>query len=70
MPMMLECSQCHREVPLHDYLSESALPTDDFCGDCELRSKEACTACRVSWMKMNTRFLFLCQHCREPIAAT
>ena len=70
MPMMLECSQCHREVPLHDYLSESALPTDDFCGDCELRSKEACTACRVSWMKMNTRFLFLCQNCREPIAAT
>ena len=69
MTMTLECSRCHTEVPLHDYLSESPLPTDDICVDCESRSKEACTACRVSWMKMNTRFTFVCHDCRETTAA-
>jgi transketolase len=69
MTMVLECSRCHAEVPLHDYLSESPLPTDEYCADCESRSKEACVACRVSWMKMNTRFSFVCHDCREVAAA-
>ncbi|HYL65283.1 MAG TPA: hypothetical protein VE077_21920, partial [Candidatus Methylomirabilis sp.] len=67
--MMLECSRCHAEVPLHDYLSESPLPTDEYCVECESRSKEACVACRVSWMKMNARFSFVCHDCREVAAA-
>ncbi|HEV2341738.1 MAG TPA: transketolase [Candidatus Acidoferrales bacterium] len=68
--MTLECNRCHAEVPLHDYLSESPLPTDEYCVECESRSKEACMACRVSWMKMNARFSFVCNDCREVAVAS
>jgi len=68
--MTLECNRCHAEVPLHDYLSESPLPTDEYCVECESRSKEACMACRVSWMKMNARFSFVCHDCREVAVAS
>ena len=68
MPTILECSQCHAEVPLHDYLSESPLPTDEYCLECKSRSKDGCAACRVSWMKVNTSFSYLCRDCREIVA--
>lgn len=68
MTMMLECSQCHAEKSLRDYLSESPLPTDEYCAECESRSNDACAACRAYWMKANPSFSYLCRDCREVVA--
>jgi transketolase len=69
MTMMLECSQCHTEKALHDYLSEAPLPTDEYCAECESRSTEGCAACRVSWMRVNPSYAYLCRDCREVVVA-
>jgi transketolase len=68
MTLMLECNRCHTEVPLHDYLSETPLPTDEYCAECESRSRAGCTACRIHWMKTNASFSYLCGNCREVVA--
>jgi transketolase len=62
---MLQCSQCHAQVPLREYLCESGLPTEEYCAECESRSQDACAACRTSWMKTNPEFTYLCYECRE-----
>ena len=69
MTTMLECSRCHTEVSLNSYLSEFPLPTDEYCLECESRSKDGCAACRVFWMKTNTSFSYLCRDCREIVVA-
>jgi transketolase len=69
MSEMLECSQCHAQVPLQDYLSEAPLPTDEYCAECESRSRAGCAACWLAWMKLNSSFTFRCRDCREVVAA-
>jgi transketolase len=69
MTTILECRHCHAQVPLHEYWNESGLPADEYCADCEVRSKETCRACRLSWMKANPEFSFLCHECREVAVA-
>ncbi len=68
MSEMLECSQCHAQVPLQDYLSEAPLPTDEYCAECESRSRAGCAACWLAWMKLNSSFTFRCRDCREVVA--
>jgi transketolase len=67
---MLECSQCHTQVPLREYLNESGLPEDEYCLGCESRSLDACAECRLSWMNSNPEFAYLCRECREVVVAT
>ena len=69
MSEMLECSQCHAQVPLQDYLSEAPLPSDEYCAECESRSRSGCAACWLAWMKLNSSFTFRCRDCREVVAA-
>ncbi len=63
----LECSRCHRRVPIGEFFIEAGMPCDELCADCERRSPESCHTCRSSWVVANPNFAFLCRDCREVV---
>jgi transketolase len=67
MLAVVQCSSCHREVPLFEYLNEVPLLSDEICADCERASREGCSVCRLAWMRANPAFSYLCRECREVV---
>jgi transketolase len=64
----VRCSRCHASIPVTEYAKEFPLPTDEVCADCEYRSLELCTVCRIEWGKVTHNADYVCLACRaKPV---
>ena len=64
----VRCSRCHGSIPITEYAKDFPLPTDELCFDCEHRSLELCTVCRIEWGKVTHNTDYVCLSCRaKPV---
>jgi transketolase len=60
----MRCSRCGASVPITEYAKDFPLPSDELCADCDYRSLELCTVCRVEWGKVTQNASYVCLACR------
>ena len=64
----IRCSRCGANVPITEYAKDFPLPSDELCADCDYRSLELCTVCRVEWGKVTQNTSYVCLACRaKPV---
>jgi transketolase len=64
----VRCSRCGASIPITEYAKDFPLPTDELCFDCEHRSLELCTVCRIEWGKATHNTDYVCLSCRaKPV---
>jgi len=65
---VIKCSRCNADVPITEYAKEFPLPSDEVCADCDYRSLELCTVCRIEWGKITHNAAYVCLACRAKHA--
>ena len=64
----IKCSRCGSDVPLTEYAKDFPMPSDEICAECDYRSLELCTVCRIEWGKVTQNAGYVCLACRaKPV---
>ena len=64
----IKCSRCGTNIPVTEYAKDFPMPSDEICSECDYRSYELCTACRIEWGKITQNCDYVCLACRaKPV---
>ena len=64
----IKCARCGSDIPITEYAKDFPVPSDEICAECEYRSLELCTVCRIEWGKAAHNAPYVCLACRaKPV---